>query len=251
VGDGDQGGPTLAVDPQIYTNAAAKCHTLATAVGSAFDPLYNAMNRCSGMVGNYPAVKDWADAYDHHVGDFVATATTFANAVQNIGDLPAACGYNYADAEHRNGAPGPPAPRPTVSSPLYGADMPVAGPGSVFGGSGHGMSVDNIPGLLDKITAVTPVPNGDTDLMQTMATAWDVFARNGDIAGAANTIKSVAGMFGSIKAPDVDNFADHFSTLTNAANDLTHAASGIGPILLAHRDNSRPCATPSPAPPAT
>ncbi len=234
--------PALAIDPTAYTTAATKCYTLATDLSNAFNPLYQTLFDSGGMAGDYDKVKTWASAYDKHVGEFVTMATMLTNAVQNMGDLLSYAGYNYAITEYFNTVDvsgntsnnSPPA-KPQVSSPLYGAENPVVMPASVLGHHGDGITVSKIPGLLDHIT--TTVPNGDTTLLKNAAGAWKTFSDHDAIKSAADTLNKISGtLTADLKAPDLDHFADHFTTLAKGAGDLHIAASALTPLVTAHHD---------------
>ncbi len=228
---------TLTVDPAAYATASKKCNDLADAIGAAFNPLYQGLFDSTGMVGDYEQVKPWADAYDKHIGEFVTTTTTLVNAIQNIGDLLAFAGYNYAISEYLNTdkPTQPPPSKPTVTSPPYGAENPVITPGSVLGHRGDGIRITKIPGLLDHITV--PVPNGDTGLLKNAADAWTKFIGIDAVKNAADTLKNISStLTADLRAPDLDHFADHFTTLVNSAGDLHAAASAIAPIVAAHHD---------------
>ncbi|MFI6042586.1 polymorphic toxin type 34 domain-containing protein [Nocardia sp. NPDC051321] len=193
------------------------------------------------MAGDYAQVRDWASAYDSHVREFVTTATTLANAVQNMGDLLAYAGYNYALTEHLNIDPttgtatASPPEQPPISTPLYGADGPVLIPATVIGNPGSGITT-NIPGLLDHISS--PVPNGDTSLLTNVADAWRTFANHDTVMSTSDTLKSIsATLTADLHAPDIEHFADHFTTLAASASDLHSAAAGIAPLVASHHDN--------------
>ncbi|MFF3574462.1 hypothetical protein ACFYXQ_42605 [Nocardia jiangxiensis] len=231
--------PSLKVDPTVYTAAATECYNLAKDFGTAFDPFYQVLFDSSGMAGDYAQVKTWAGAYDKHVSDFVTMATTFANAVQNMGDLLSYAAYNYASSEYFNTVDvrgdtsnNPPPVQPQVSSPLYGAENPVLIPDSVLGHPGAGITTD-IPGLLDHISH--PVPNGDTTLLKTAADAWKSFTGNQTVQNASSTLGKISTTLTTdLKAPDLDHFADHFTTLAKGAGDLHSAATDLTPLVTDH-----------------
>lgn len=228
---------TLTIDSAAYAAASKRCYDLATAIGKAFDPLYQMLYNSTGMVGDYDQVKKWAKAYDEHVGDFVTMATTLANAVQNIGDLLAFAGYNYALTEYLNtGDSSAQLPdTPTVTSPLYGAENPVVTPASVIGKRGDGITITGVPGLFDHIAG--PVPNGDITLLKNAAEAWNNFVGDNATKSATDTLKNISSTLTSnLEAPDLDHFADHFTTLAKGADDLHSAASAIAPLVTTHHD---------------
>ncbi|MCX4096655.1 hypothetical protein [Nocardia sp. alder85J] len=234
--------PQLDIDPSAYGAASAKCYSLATNISTAFNPLYQTLFDSGGMVGDYDKVKAWANEYDTHVGGVVTMATTLANSIQNMGDLLAYAGYNYAVTEYYNTVDAStdpprnsPPPQPAVTSPLYGAENPVLAPASVLGHHGDGIIVSKIPGLLDHIT--TPVPNGDVTLLTQAADAWKKFAEHDAIKNAADTLNRIsATLTADLKAPDLDHFSDHFTTLTQGATNLHSAATGLAPLVAVHQD---------------
>jgi len=232
--------PKLRINPAVYGAAAQQCYQVASDISTAFNPFYQALYDSSGMAGNYPQVQDWANGYDQHVGDFVTMATTLANATQNMGDLLAYASYNYALTEHLNIDPttgmttSSPPDKPAVSSPLFGAENPVLMPGTVFGQPGDGLTT-NIPGLLDDIGE--PVPNGDTTLLKNAADAWNTFTNAYTITSASDTLKDISTtLTADLKAPDLNHFADHFTTLAKGADDLHSAATALTPLVTAHHD---------------
>lgn len=92
----------VVVESAAYYAAANTCYKLSTDVQAAFKPLSRVLTlETSGMAGGYQAVKAWSSGYDNRAAALTTASTEYARALQRLGDILTAAGYNWAIADWR------------------------------------------------------------------------------------------------------------------------------------------------------
>ncbi|MGW4330336.1 EndoU domain-containing protein [Nocardia sp. NPDC004573] len=213
------------IDSGIYFDAAKKCQLLASDISLALGPLLSTLvHECGGMAGNHEKCQAWITAYDQYASDIVQLTAALANALQRYGDVLAATGYNWWQA-NRSTTSGAEPTRPTESELLYdtGMDLPATAKGD------NGSGIDSpITGLLEK---VGKIPNGDVTKLHTAAEAWKTFSEHTNITGAAERIKGINAKFADSTDPNIIAIEEKLSTLQKAAELLAQAAKALyGPV---------------------
>lgn len=223
-------GDTWIIDSGMYFDAAKKCQQLAGDISLALGPLHRALvHDCGGMAGDYEESAPWTTAYDRNARDIVTLAATLCNALQRFGDVLAASGYNWWQS-NRSKASGAAPTRPTESEPLYDSGMAL--PTTAKGPNGAGIET-SITGLLDQ---VKKIPNGDVTKLGIAAGAWKTFADNTNITGAADRIKGVNAKFTGSTDPNIRDIEEKLTTLQQAAELLSQAATALAGPVQDHHD---------------
>ncbi|WP_109523154.1 MULTISPECIES: hypothetical protein [Nocardia] len=223
-------GDTWIIDSGMYLDASKKCQQLATDISLALGPLQRALvNDCAGMAGDHEKSRPWTTGYDQHARDIVTLAAALCNALQRFGDVLAATGYNWWHSD-RTHASGPEPARPSVSEPLYDSGMAL--PASASGNNGEGIDT-SITGLMEQ---VGKIPNGDVTKLGIAKDAWKAFADNATITAAADRIKGVNAKFTGSTDPNIADIEQKLTTLQNAAQLLSQAASGLAGPVKDHHD---------------
>ncbi|WP_329407226.1 polymorphic toxin type 33 domain-containing protein [Nocardia vinacea] len=224
----------VGVAPQTYYSAADECYAISKAFQDVYNPLQKVLLTTGGMAGGYQAIKAWASGYDERVGAFTLFATNFARALQRLGDVLTAAGYNWACGEYKANRSPNKDDRPTLPRALP-TELPY-GAGSVIGvASAHANSrglESEFPGLYEKVVAQVAsgeIPDSDTDKFDRVAKAWKTFASHTSVFGAQTRLRLVAeGLeqtYSSDAPEDIPYLVDHLRTLATSAGDIELASS--------------------------
>ncbi|WP_016887460.1 polymorphic toxin type 37 domain-containing protein [Mycobacteroides abscessus] len=230
----------VVVESAAYYAAANTCYKLSTDVQAAFKPLSRVLTlETSGMAGGYQAVKAWSSGYDNRAAALTTASTEYARALQRLGDILTAAGYNWAIADWRaNRDPdkgtGPACPRTIPSELPYGADVVVGVASSKH--NGPGLESD-VPDLYQKVVAQVAggeIPDGDTNKLDSAAKAWKTFADNDAISRGESDLRLAASALSNFHAPDIPNLSEHLTTLSTSAGRIKLAASDLATSTTAH-----------------
>ncbi|OHT78227.1 hypothetical protein BKG69_16475 [Mycobacteroides chelonae] len=230
----------VVVESAAYYAAANTCYKLSTDVQAAFKPLSRALTlETSGMAGGYQAVKAWSSGYDNRAAALTTASTEYERALQRLGDILTAAGYNWAIADWRanrdpNKGTGPACPRTIPSELPYGADVVVGVASSKH--NGPGLESD-VPDLYKKVVAQVAggeIPDGDTDKLDSAAKAWKTFADNDAISRGESDLRLAASALSNFHAPDIPNLSEHLTTLSTSAGRIKLAASDLATSTTAH-----------------
>ncbi|UFS99124.1 hypothetical protein [Nocardia huaxiensis] len=222
---------TWTIDSGMYSDAARKCQLLAGDICLALGPLNHTLqNECAGMAGDHERSANWTGTYDQFAADIVTLAATLANALQRFGDVLAATGYNWWQA-NRSTYSGPEPTKPVESEPLYDSGMAL--PTSAKGDNGFGLDEGTVVGLLEK---VGKIPNGDVTKLATARDAWKTFSEHATITGAATRIDGINAKFVGSTDPNIAAIEDKLNTLKQAAQMLADASKAMVAPVTAHHD---------------
>ncbi|MDB2201811.1 polymorphic toxin type 37 domain-containing protein, partial [Mycobacteroides abscessus] len=163
----------------------------------------------------------------------------YARALQRLGDILTAAGYNWAIADWRanrdpNKGTGPACPRTIPSELPYGADVVVGVASSKH--NGPGLESD-VPDLYKKVVAQVAggeIPDGDTNKLDSAAKAWKTFADNDAISRGESDLRLAASALSNFHAPDIPNLSEHLTTLSTSAGRIKLAASDLATSTTAH-----------------
>ncbi|WP_280441001.1 hypothetical protein [Nocardia brasiliensis] len=230
-------GDDLKLDWQVYYDAAAKCHEIATNLRAADKPLHDAVkNDCAGMAGDANGCKQWGTKYDQLAQQTMQTCTNLADALTNYGYVLSAMGYNYAVANNSN-----PLPQRPVVAPLPEYKVTIA---SSVGDNGPGVHEKDGAGikefydkLVDKIgEEFGKLPNGDVDKLSKASTAWRTFAEHATITGSAGQLAGVIGLFdGVADKKNLELVLENLTTLRDSAGQVALAAQNLAtPVAEFH-----------------
>ncbi|MFG3614686.1 hypothetical protein [Nocardia sp. NPDC047654] len=213
----------LAVDWQVYYEAAKKCHDLATALRTADKPLHDMKNECAGMAGDADGCKQWGEKYDLVARDTMQACTNLADALTNFGYVLYAAGYNYGIRGKTDPAPD----RPSVQAmSMYKVTIP-----SSVGSNGNGVDkhddgiADFYNKLVDKIAEeFGKLPNGDVGKLKKAADEWKKFAENNTVIDAERQIATIKALFDKIQ--DKTNLPPLYEKLDTLGSSAKQVAGG-------------------------
>jgi hypothetical protein len=232
------------VAPQSYYSAANDCYALSKDFQAAYNPLQTVLLETGGMAGSYQAIKAWSKSYDERAGAFALVATNFARALQHFGDVLTAAGYNWECSNYKanrspNKGAAPTLPRAIPSELPYGANAVVGVASSRTNSRGL---ESEFPDLYDKVTsriAGGEIPDGDTDKLDRMATAWKTFAANNTVFGAQTRLRLLAdGLergYGADVPRDIPYLAEHLRTLATSAGEIELATNDLAAATAGHQ----------------
>lgn len=230
-------GATLAVDPNVYYQAAKSLVTLAGDIGTAVTrDLVPGLAASSGMAGNYSAVTGWNTAYRKHVGDVRTAIMTCAAALAHFSDILNIAGYNWDAAEY-NANPNPNKGTPP-QQPTLGTVKPVGA--DVFPETPD-PSGDNGAGLViapdwQSPTPWTGAPNGRADALSAASAAWDAFAFSGELLTSPMTLLDVRTSFIGVQAPEVQDIEAALDALKTGVEQIGNVAATLAIQTGYHRD---------------
>ncbi|WP_280420246.1 hypothetical protein [Nocardia carnea] len=221
------------IDTDVYNQAAAALLKAADEFIGAVDKHWPKLaDTGENMTGSYEEAKSWATGYDNKANDLLMQVKLMANNVNGYGNVVAELGYLHALGDHNaNMKPGP-APTQAPVHPLnllVGCRPPLPS----VGGPGSGLLEEGI-GLLDEI-GIT-VPDGDTDKLWTVAAVWRDIAAEPAVAGFADEIKRIAGMFAPITAPELDHIDEDLTALAAAAAETVAGFGAMATTTSEHHD---------------
>ena len=178
----------------------------------AFAVNVRVLGQTGSMAGTDDAATAWAASYDERAAEVLGAVNDFIAAMENYGGVVIQVGHNHAVAEHHStpGATGPPPAMPQI--PVSGAGTLAAPPAA--GGPGQGL-IDGGLGLVGQIGI--PVPDGDTDKLDTAAQAWDRLATVYDATRIIDALDAQASVFRDNKTPEDDYIARDIGELRTAA----------------------------------
>lgn len=228
----------LAVDANVYYEAAKKLTDLADEIGTAVTrDLAPGLTSTAGMGGNYPAVVAWCTAYYMHASELRTVVQTYAGALRHFGEILNSAGYNWDVAEYnadlnpdKGAAPSHPV-RAGVGSGggVSFPEIPVAiadnGAGMVITSAGQGAN------------SRRGTPNGRADALATAGTAWHGFANSYELAGAGAALQAVRDSFTGVQAPAAPDIQDALAALRGGAEQIRTVATALASAVQAHRDN--------------
>ncbi|WP_459546254.1 hypothetical protein [Nocardia sp. X0981] len=221
------------VDTDVYQQAAAALLKAADEFIGSVDKHWNKLaDTGSNMTGSYQEAVAWATEYDTTANDLLMRVKLMANNVNGYGNVVAELGYLHALGDHNaNMAPGPPPTQP----PVHPLNILVScrPPLPTAGGPGSGLLEDGI-GLLSEI-GVT-VPDGDSDKLWTVAAIWRDIAAEPAVAGFADEINRIAGMFAPITAPELAHIDDDLRALAAAAAEVVVGFTAMAVTTGEHHD---------------
>ncbi|MGQ4601360.1 polymorphic toxin type 37 domain-containing protein [Nocardia sp. R6R-6] len=233
----------MIIAPQSYYSAANDCYALSKDFQAAYNPVQTVLLETGGMAGSYQAVKVWSKSYDERAGAFALVATNFARALQHFGDVLTAAGYNWECSNYKanrspNKGAAPTLPRAIPSELPYGANAVVGVASSRTNSRGL---ESEFPDLYDKVTSRIvggEIPDGDTDKLERMATAWKNFAADNAVFGARSRLRLIAeGLERGYRADtpqDIPYLAEHLRTLAASAGEIQLAANDLATVTTDH-----------------
>ncbi|MFE7718657.1 hypothetical protein ACFU44_06405 [Nocardia rhizosphaerihabitans] len=228
----------LAVDANVYYEAAKKLTDLAHEIGTAVTrDLAPGLTSTAGMGGNYPAVVAWCTAYYMHASELRTVVQTYAGALRHFGEILNSAGYNWDMAEYnadlnpdKGAAPSHPVRTGVgVGGGVSFPEIPVAiadnGAGMVITSAGQGAN------------SRRGTPNGRADALATAGTAWHGFANSYELAGASAALQAVRDSFTGVQAPEAPDIQDALAALRGGAEQIRTVAMALASAVQAHRDD--------------
>ncbi|MET9213261.1 MULTISPECIES: hypothetical protein [unclassified Nocardia] len=231
-------GLALAVDANVYYEAAKKLSILADEIGTAVTrDLAPGLASTAGMGGNYPAVVAWCTAYYMHATELRTVTQTYSVAVSHFGVILNSAGYNWDVAEYnanlnpdKGTAPSHPVRNgvDTGGSAVF-PEIPVAiadnGPGMVITSAGEG------------VNSRRGTPNGRSDALAAAGTTWHRFANSVELVGAGAALQAVHDSFTGVQAPEAPDIQEALAVLRVGVEQIRVVALAIGTAIQAHCDN--------------
>lgn len=204
------------VDPAVYYEAATIVNRAAGAFFTAYDQHLQALKGTDAMAGSAGPGKEWATSYDNQVRETNNLVTTLMLALDKYPRVLDQAGYVYATSDHdpKSGTPAP--QKPADPPPAY---VTCAQPPPSAGGPGSGLIDDGLE-LAKKIGVDLPVPDGDTDKLNTAATVWNGLAHAPGATNLPVELERAAAMFQQVTAPEVASIDEDLREIKTAAEDL-------------------------------
>ncbi|MFD4428239.1 hypothetical protein [Nocardia sp. NPDC058497] len=228
----------MAVDANVYYEAAKKLADLADEIGTAVTrDLAPGLTSTAGMGGNYPAVVAWCTAYYMHASELRTVVQTYAGALRHFGEILNSAGYNWDVAEYnadlnpdKGAAPSHPV-RAGVGSGggVSFPDIPVA-----IADNGAGMVITSAG---QSVNSRRGTPNGRADALATAGAAWRGFADSYELAGAGAALQAVHDSFTGVQAPEVPDIQEAITALRGGAEQIRTVAIALAAAVYAHRDS--------------
>ncbi|TLF92277.1 hypothetical protein FEK35_30845 [Nocardia cyriacigeorgica] len=220
----------LEVPVQTYYDAADICARVAADWFNAFKTAMSSFGDTTLMSGSVGEGKEWGESYDERAQAAYSMSIDLVVAADNYARILRRAGYNMALADYdpKSGQPQPTAPNLNPSftlSPQELTDLLV--PPSV-GGPGRGLVDDGLE-LAAKIGV--PIPDGNTEKLESSADVWNNIATNGSVTGAAGELERAAAMFVHVQAPEVNFLDEDLRVLKTTAENL----------VATYQDLSRSC----------
>ena len=165
--------------------------------------------------------------------------TELARAIQNLGDIFTASGYNwdcsnYAANRDPGKGSGPGCPTSIPTDLPYGSSVALGVASSRKNSTGL---ASDYPELLTKAAGMTAggeIPDGNTEKLSTAANAWRAFANHGVLNEGISTLSNLVHEVGFNDAPDIANLTGHLTTLSKSAGEVRLAANDIATSVEQH-----------------
>lgn len=212
---------TQDVDPETFYLVGKRLYELAGQMYDAFAVNVAILGETGAMAGSDDAGTAWAASYDARAREILDAVDDLTVAMENYGGVVIQAGHNHAMAEH-NATPAGGAPPVRPPEPASVAGVLTAPPSA--GGPGEGL-IDNALGLVDQIGV--PVPDGDTDKVDTAAQAWDRLATVYQITTVPEALDVQAGIFSNTSTPEVQYIGKDLGELRDAANAILAACGEL------------------------
>jgi hypothetical protein len=213
---------TQDVDTEVFYSVGRSLFENAKKMHDAFAVNVSMLGETGAMAGTDDAGTAWAKSYDERVAEVLGAVNDVNLAMENYGGVVIHVGYNHAVAEH-NATPNNKAPAPTMPPTPTSASHPLSVPPSA-GGSNHGL-FDSAIGLIEQIGV--PVPNGDTEKIDTAAAAWDRLATVYQTTTVVEALGVEARIFSDSKTPEDDYIAKDIGELRTAAQAILDGCSEL------------------------
>ncbi|TCJ89380.1 deaminase domain-containing protein [Nocardia alba] len=232
------------ISPQSYETAAKACYDLSEKFQTVYNSLQTIILAAPAMAGGYQAVQPWSKTCDGRAAAVAMVSNNFARALRNYADILTASNYNWALGEYIaniDPSKGQPPSLPTG----FPTELPY-GPGIVVGVASSGTYSNGLQTdwteLQDRVTVLVSggqVPDGDTENLARVATAWKTFANSDPLEYGVSQLLTVAsGLergFGSQVPRDIPNHATNLRGLAHSLRDIRTAAHDIAASVEAHK----------------
>ncbi|WP_459548329.1 hypothetical protein [Nocardia sp. X0981] len=219
------------VDPAVYYEASTIVNRAASAFFTAYDRHMQAMSGTGAMAGSAGPGKEWATSYNQQVRDTNDLVTQMMLVLDKYARVLNQAGYVYASSDHDPGS-GTPAPEKPPDPPLAYASCAIPPPSA--GGPGSGLFDDGLE-LAHKIGIDLPVPDGDTDKLNTAATVWNALAHAQGATGLPAELERAAAMFQQVTAPEVASIDEDLRAIKAAAEDLLATFADLAAACAAQK----------------
>ncbi|WP_416563933.1 hypothetical protein [Nocardia testacea] len=219
------------VDPAVYYEAATIVNKAASAFFTAYDQHLQALKGTDAMAGSAGPGKEWATSYDNQVRETNNLVSTLMLALDKYPRVLNQAGFVYASSDH-DPKSGTPAPQKPADPHL--AYVSCAQPPPSAGGPGSGLIDDGLE-LAKKIGVDLPVPDGDTDKLNTAATVWNSLAHAPGATNLPVELERAAAMFQQVTAPEVASIDEDLREIKTAAEDLLATFADIAASCAAQK----------------
>lgn len=219
------------VDPAVYYEAATIVNRAASAFFTAYDQHLQALKGTAAMAGSAGPGKEWATSYDNQVRETNNLVSTLMPALDKYPRVLNQAGYVYASSDH-DPKSGTPAPEKPADPQL--AYVSCAQPPPSAGGPGSGLIDDGLE-LAKQIGVDLPVPDGDTDKLNTAATVWNSLAHAPGATNLPVELERAAAMFQQVTAPEVASIDEDLREIKTAAEDLLAIFADIAASCAAQK----------------
>ncbi|QIS18746.1 ADP-ribosyltransferase [Nocardia terpenica] len=223
----------LAIESQVFYDAATALHNAGSALFTEVDGKWGALGDCAHMAGTYDEAVRWADSYDKRTNEALQAAINGALAIDKYATVLRQLGFNHAQAEYDatpgddKGAP-PTMPAAPVSA-VYTCRIPIPS----AGGPANGLIDNTGLKLVEKIGLV--VPNGDTDKLGNVATAWAQLQTAQAITQLPAELNRIAGLFDVIKSPEVEFITTDIGRLRISMETVASSFGALAGACNAHK----------------
>lgn len=219
------------VDPAVYYEAATIVNRAASAFFTAYDQHLQALKNTAGMAGSAGPGKEWAISYDNEVRGTNNLVSALMLALDKYARVLNQAGFVYASSDHDPKSEKPAPEKPPDPQLAY---VSCALPPPSAGGPGSGLIDDGIE-LAKKIGVDLPVPDGDTDKLNTAATVWNSLARAPGSTNLPVELERAAAMFQTVTAPEVASIDEDLREIKTAAEDLLTTFADIAASCAAQK----------------
>lgn len=225
---------TVDVEPVGYYAIGTALKDAGININDALVTLAGVLKDTGSMAGSDEGAKDWGSDYDEAASDQVNTVTLVRDAGLNLGNLVQQAAYNHAVANHK-AQHGPNSQGPyAVPGPSNAFFTECAAyPPSSVGDSGPG--IQNFIELMDAIGI--PVPNGNSEHLDSAAAAWDTFA--GTVRKEAQSLVTHRSALDNIVSPETDDVRSNLDAVREQCDALADNASAIAQSTRDHASELR------------
>nr|WP_296769423.1 putative toxin [Rhodococcus sp. (in: high G+C Gram-positive bacteria)] len=217
------------IRPQNYYDAAQAVLDVAAAVSKIHTDTMAALADTGAMAGTDDAGAEFADAYDTQAANFESMGRNLGPAIHQYGRVLIQMGKNHAQAEADSDVGGGAA----VVAPADPGDgqlgMCVA-LATAAGGVGEGLA--EVIGLLQHIGV--PVPNGDTDKLDTASAAWAAVAAGSD-GTYLGKLQGASSAFDELNGDEVDIVVEDLEELNSLVDEYALLAGALRDSVEAHK----------------